>query len=79
MPMPKGKVFMGLSIPNELSSRLGEDAKKHFRSKTQHVLWICSKYLGLDEEKSNGTPKPFDHTKTQQDYNKRLGIEEDNI
>ena len=42
-----GTTFLGLQIPNELSKALSKDAKKHFRNKSQHILWICNNYLGI--------------------------------
>ena len=41
----KKTTFLGLHIPKELSKALSIDAKKHFRQKNQHILWICNQYL----------------------------------
>lgn len=42
--------FIGLKIPDLMSKRLSQDAERHFRSKTSHILWILSNYLALDKE-----------------------------
>ena len=42
--------FIGLKLPDLMSKRLDNDAAKHFRSKTGHILWILSNYLALDRE-----------------------------
>ena len=41
----KKTTFLGLHIPKGLSMALSIDAKKHFRQKNQHILWICNQYL----------------------------------
>lgn len=41
----RGTTFLGLHIPKDLSTALSIDAKKHFRQKNQHILWICTQYL----------------------------------
>ena len=41
----KKTTFLGLHIPKDLSKALSIDAKKHFRQKNQHILWICNQYL----------------------------------
>ena len=41
----KKTTFLGLHIPKDLSKALSIDAKKHFRQKNQHILWICTQYL----------------------------------
>ena len=54
MGRPKGvknketTLFIGLKIPDLMSKRLSQDAERHFRSKTSHILWILSNYLALD-------------------------------
>ena len=45
MATSEKKTFLGLKIPGDISEDLGIDAKKHFRSKSQHILWIVNEYL----------------------------------
>ena len=45
METSEKKTFLGLKIPGDISEDLGIDAKKHFRSKSQHILWIVNEYL----------------------------------
>ena len=51
---PKGSkntettTFIGLKLTKTMSNRLSNDATKHYRSKTGHILWILSNYLALD-------------------------------
>jgi hypothetical protein len=47
--MTKKRTFLGLQIPEELSKALSKDAKRHFRNKSQHILWICNNYLGISD------------------------------
>ena len=41
----KDSTFLGLHIPKDISEGLDRDAKKHFRNKSQHILWIVNEYL----------------------------------
>ena len=45
MATSEKKTFLGLKIPGDISEDLGIDAKKHFRNKSQHILWIVNEYL----------------------------------
>ena len=57
----KKTTFLGLHIPKDLSMALSIDAKKHFRQKNQHILWICNNYLGIaDLFESSKDQKPED-------------------
>ena len=54
--------FLGIKIPIKLSLLLDKDSKKHFRTKSQHILWILSRYcsenteegLRINEDKETG-------------------------
>ena len=52
MATSEKKTFLGLKIPGDISEDLGIDAKKHFRSKSQHILWIVNEYLRENKNKS---------------------------
>ena len=41
----KDSTFLGLHIPKDISEGLDKDAKRHFRNKSQHILWIINEYL----------------------------------
>jgi hypothetical protein len=53
--------FLGMNIPENISEAVGEDAKIHFRTKTQHIIWILDRYiLGLkDTVYSKDSPKTY--------------------
>ena len=42
--------FLGLRIPMKLSLLLDKDSAKHFRTKSNHILWILTKYCGENTE-----------------------------
>ena len=52
MATSEKKTFLGLKIPGDISEDLGIDAKKHFRSKSQHILWIVNEYLRENKNKT---------------------------
>ena len=37
--------FLGINIPENISEAIGKDAAIHFRTKSQHILWILDRYL----------------------------------
>ena len=41
----KDSTFLGLHIPKDISEGLDRDSKRHFRNKSQHILWIVNEYL----------------------------------
>ena len=41
----KDSTFLGLHIPKDISEGLDRDAKRHFRNKSPHILWIVNEYL----------------------------------
>ena len=57
---PKGSkntektTFIGLKLTKTMSNRLDNDAAKHYRSKTGHILWILSNYLALSKGEMPG-------------------------
>mgnify|MGYP003139193020 CR=1 FL=1 len=47
-------VFVGMKMPKDLAESITKDAGKHFRMRTQHILWILSDYIkGVSEEATN--------------------------
>ena len=38
-------LFVGMQMPVDLATNITKDAKKHFRMRTQHILWILSEYI----------------------------------
>ena len=38
-------VFVGLKMPKTMAMALTKDAKRHFRMRGQHILWILSDYI----------------------------------
>tara|TARA_R100000808_G_C2145657_1_gene153503 strand:+ start:1361 stop:1615 length:255 start_codon:yes stop_codon:yes gene_type:complete len=65
MATSEKKTFLGLKIPGDISEDLGIDAKKHFRSKSQHILWIVNEYLL--EIKSKTLSKETNKSYTKED------------
>ena len=65
MATSEKKTFLGLKIPGDISEDLGIDAKKHFRSKSQHILWIVNEYLL--EIKSKALSKQTNKSYTRED------------
>ena len=42
--------FLGIKLPIKLSLLLDKDSAKHFRTKSQHILWILSRYCSENTE-----------------------------
>ena len=38
-------VFVGLKMSNKMADKLRSDAKRNFRMRGQHILWILSDYV----------------------------------
>ena len=38
-------VYVGLKMPNKMANDLRRDAKRNFRMRGQHILWILSDYV----------------------------------
>ena len=57
----KKTMFLAINIPEHISQAIGKDAAIHFRSKSQHILWILDRYLlGLkDTVYSKDNPKSY--------------------
>ena len=47
-------IFVGMKMPKDLAESITEDASRHFRMRTQHILWILSDYIkGISKEETN--------------------------
>ena len=49
-------VFVGMKMPKDLAKAVSEDAGKHFRMRTQHILWILSDYLQRVPKETTNQP-----------------------
>jgi hypothetical protein len=51
-------IFIGMKMPKHLAKSLTEDAAKHFRMRSQHILWILTDYI-VSEEFNKSKNKPL--------------------
>ena len=49
-------VFVGMKMPKDLAEAISKDAGKHFRMRTQHILWILSDYLQRVPKETTNQP-----------------------
>ena len=49
-------VFVGMKMPKDLAEAVSKDAGKHFRMRTQHILWILSDYIGGVSKETTNQP-----------------------
>ena len=49
-------VFVGMKMPKDLAEAISNDAGKHFRMRTQHILWILSDYLKRVPKETTNQP-----------------------
>ena len=49
-------VFVGMKMPKDVAEAVSKDAAKHFRMRTQHILWILSDYIKTTIKKTTNQP-----------------------
>ena len=45
----KNSIFVGIHMDKTLADKLTKDASRHFRMRTQHIMWILSTYIKNQE------------------------------
>ena len=53
---PDDSVFVGMKMPKDVAEAVSKDAAKHFRMRTQHILWILSDYIKTTIKKTTNQP-----------------------
>ena len=54
----KNSIFVGMNMDKNLAEALTKDAAKHFRMRTQHIMWILDSYIKNQETESK-TNRPL--------------------
>ena len=54
---PDDSVFVGMKMPKDVAEAVSKDAAKHFRMRTQHILWILSEHINKTNAKIHNVPK----------------------
>ena len=45
----KNSIFVGMHMDKDLADKLTKDASRHFRMRTQHIMWILDTYIKNQE------------------------------
>ena len=63
-------VFVGLKMSNKMADKLRSDAKRNFRMRGQHILWILSDYInGLHKSNDTGNKHIYTEEEMEDMYN----------